>query len=111
MLTREGEVTPELCFLARGIIDVLVDGERVTEMRPGSLVGELGLVTGQPAAATAVCATPARYLGFESSRLIAILDRHADLQDAIELAIQKSLRGKIHRGIPPVAHIAGIAAP
>ena len=109
ILAREGEVTSELCFLARGVIDILVGGERVTELRPGSLVGEFGLVTGRPASSTAVCATPARYLGFESERLMVILDRHADLLDAVENALEKSLRGKISRGGMAVAHIAGAA--
>jgi len=111
VLTREGEMAAELFFVARGIIDVLVAGERVSEVRAGSLLGEFALVTGRPAAATTVCATPARYLGFESGRLTAILDRHAELQDAVEIALEKSLRGKIQRRSLAVAHLAGTAPP
>jgi CRP-like cAMP-binding protein len=111
VLTREGEITPELCFVARGTVDVLVDGERVAEVRPGSLIGEIGIATGDPATAMAVCASPVRYLGFESGHLYAFLDRHNDLQDAIELAVQRSLREKIHRQNFAAAHVAGIARP
>lgn len=111
VLTREGEITPELCFIARGTVDILVDGERVAEVRPGSLIGEIGIATGDPATATAVCASPVRYLGFESGRLYAFLDRHPELQDAIELAVQRSLREKIHRQNFAAAHVAGTARP
>jgi CRP-like cAMP-binding protein len=111
VLTRQGEITPELCFLARGTVDILVDGERVAEVRPGSLIGEIGIATGDPATATAVCASPIRYLGFESGHLYSYLDRHADLQDAIELAVQRSLREKIHRQNFAAAHVAGTARP
>lgn len=111
VLTRQGEITPELCFVARGTVDILVDERRVAECRPGSLIGEIGVSTGDPATATAVCASPVRYLGFETGRLYAFLDRHVDLQDAIELAVQRSLREKIHRQNFAAAHITGTAAP
>ncbi len=111
VLTRQGEITPELCFVARGTVDILVDERRVADCQPGSLIGEIGVSTGDPATATAVCASPVRYLGFEAGRLYAFLDRHIDLQDAIELAIQRSLREKIHRQNSAAAHVAGTAAP
>jgi CRP-like cAMP-binding protein len=111
VLVRQGEITPELCFLARGSVDVLVDGERIAELHPGSLIGELGIATGDPAAATALCASPVRYLGFESARLYSHLDRYGDLQDAIELAVQRSLREKIHRQNFLAARAAGTARP
>jgi len=111
MLVRQGEITAELCFLARGTVDVLVEGKRIAELRPGSLIGELGIATGEPAAATAICASPVRYLGFESARLYSELDRYRDLQDAIESAVQRSLREKIHRQNFVTAHMAGSARP
>ena len=110
-LTREGEVVGELCFIARGLVDIMVDGQKVAECRPGSLVGEIGMSTGDAATATAVCAAPVRYLGFEARRLYSVLDRHGDLQDAVELAIQRSLRDKLHRSNFAAAHSAGTALP
>jgi CRP-like cAMP-binding protein len=110
-LTREGEVVGELCFIARGLVDIMVDGQKVAECRAGSLVGEIGMSTGDPATATAVCAAPVRYLGFEARRLYSVLDRHGDLQDAVELAIQRSLRDKLHRSNFAAAHSTGSALP
>jgi hypothetical protein len=52
-----------------------------------------------------------RYLGFESARLYSELDRYRDLQDAIEFAVQRSLREKIHRQNFVTAHMAGTARP
>lgn len=103
-LTRSGERIAELCFIARGVVDILVDGHKVGECVPGSLVGEVGLSTGDPATADAICATPVRYLGFESIRLYRLLDDHSDLQDAIELAIERSLRDKLVRSNAIAAH-------
>ena len=103
-LTRGGETVRELCFVTRGQVDIVVDGKRVAECGPGSLVGEVGISTGEPATATAICATPVRYLSFEAKRLYRLLDNHVQLQDAIELAIEKSLREKLNRSNIVAAH-------
>jgi cyclic nucleotide-binding protein len=103
-LTRAGEAVDELSFVTRGQVDIVVDGRRVAECGPGSLIGEIGMSTGEPATATAVCATPVRYLGFEAKRLYRLLDSHVDLQDAVELAIERSLRDKLHRSNVAAAH-------
>ena len=103
-LTRTGQAVGELCFVTRGQVDIVVDGKRVAECGPGSLIGEIGMSTGEPATATAVCATPVRYLGFEAKRLYRLLDSHVALQDAIELAIERSLRDKLNRSNQAAAH-------
>jgi CRP-like cAMP-binding protein len=103
-LTRAGERVAELGFIVRGQVDIVVDGHKVAECGPGSLVGEVGMSTGESATATAVCATPVRYLSFEAARLYRLLDSHADLQDAVELAIEKSLSEKLHRSNLAAAH-------
>jgi CRP-like cAMP-binding protein len=103
-LTRAGERVSELGFITRGQVDVMVDGQKVAECGPGTLVGEIGMSTGDPATATAVCATSVRYLSFDSRRLYRLLDTHDDLQDAVELAIEKSLREKLHRSNLAAAH-------
>ena len=104
MLTHASERIAELCFIVRGQVDIVVDGKKVADCGPGSLIGEIGLSTGDPATATAVCATPVRYLGFEAGRLYRLLDSHVELQDAVELAIERSLREKIHRSNLAAAH-------
>jgi hypothetical protein len=103
-LTRAGERVGELGFITRGQVDVLVDGHKVAECGPGALVGEIGMSTGEAATATAICATPVRYLSFEAPRLYRLLDSHVDLQDAIELAIEKSLGDKLRRSNFAAAH-------
>jgi len=103
-LTRGGEAVTELCFVTRGQVDILVDGKRVAECGPGTLIGEVGISTGEPATATAICATPVRYLAFEAKRLYRLLDNHVQLQDAVELAVERSLREKLNRSNLAAAH-------
>src|SRR5262249_12415537 len=51
-LTRAGERVSELGFIVRGQVDIIVDGRKVAECGPASLVGEIGMSTGNPATAT-----------------------------------------------------------
>jgi hypothetical protein len=103
-LTRAGAPVSELCFVTRGQVDILVDGRRVGECGAGEMVGEVGISTGEPATATAICATPVRYLAFEATRLYRLLDSHVHLQDAVELAVERSLREKLNRSNVAAAH-------
>jgi hypothetical protein len=51
-----------------------------------------------------VTRTNVRYLGFQTARLYRLLDAHQDLQDAVELAVQRSLREKLLRSNVRAAH-------
>jgi hypothetical protein len=104
VLTRTGERIAELVFVVRGEVDVMVEGRKVGQVGSGELLGETGISTGEAAMATAVCATPVRYLGFEATRLYRLLDSHAELQDAVDLAIERSLRDKLNRSNIAAAH-------
>jgi CRP-like cAMP-binding protein len=97
VLTRQGETSGNLYFIAAGSVDILVDGKKVAECGPGDLVGEIGVSTGQPATATSVCATIVRCLEFDSPRLYRLLDGRTELLVAVETAVQSSLRGKLQR--------------
>ena len=105
-LTRAGEQIGELCFISRGHVDIVVDGRKIADCGPGALIGEIGLSTGEPATATAVCATSVRYLGFDAPRLYHLLDAYPDLQNAVELAIERSVREKLHRANAVAAQAA-----
>jgi CRP-like cAMP-binding protein len=104
VLTKQGESIVELVFVVRGQVDIVVDGRKVADVGPGSLVGETGISTGEAAMATAVCATAVRYLGFEAGRLYRLLDSHSELQAAVELAVERSLRDKLNRSNMAAAH-------
>ena len=103
-LTRQNVSVTNLFFIARGEVDILVDGVSIATCGPGNLIGEIGISTGELATATAVCATPVRYLEFTPERLSRVLEGHTDLLAAVELAIQRSIREKLQTANAVVAH-------
>ncbi|MFO1184178.1 MAG: cyclic nucleotide-binding domain-containing protein [Bauldia sp.] len=103
-LTRQNVSVTSLFFIASGKVDIIVDSVTIADCGPGSLIGEIGISTGELATATAVCASTVRYLEFTPDRLSRVLEGHTDLLAAVELAIQKSIREKLQFANSVVAH-------
>lgn len=103
-LTRQDLPVKSLFFIHKGKVDIIVDGAKVAELGPGDLVGEIGISTGEPSTATAVCRGQVRLLEFKAEPLYRLLDGHKDLLDAIEGSVQRSLREKLRRTNAAMAH-------
>jgi len=105
VFTREGGRVNELVYVARGRVGITVDGKPVGQVDDGALVGEVGVATGETATATTAALTPVRYLAFDADTLYDFLDGHQDIQDAVELAIERNLRDKLSRANQRAAHL------
>lgn len=104
VLIEQNEISGYLVFVTRGTFDIKVDGQKIAQCGPGDLIGEVGVATGEPATATVMSATPARFLEFEPARLRRMLEEHVDLLDAMDLAILRSLREKLASANRRAAH-------
>lgn len=52
LLFAQGDVADALYIVASGRLEIVADGEAILELGPGSVIGELGLLTGTPRAAS-----------------------------------------------------------
>jgi hypothetical protein len=104
VFTEMGSGVTELIYLSRGRADVVVDETRVAEVGAGSLIGEIGISTGEVATATTVTNTKSRFLSFNINKLYPFLDSHLKIQDAVELAVDRSLRDKLAQANKAAAH-------
>jgi hypothetical protein len=64
LLTREHQTVPALAFILEGEVEIRVGGQAVATCGHGDFVGEIGVMSGGPATATAVAQTPLRYFSF-----------------------------------------------
>jgi CRP-like cAMP-binding protein len=104
VFTEMGAGVTELIYLSRGRADVEVDKTKVAEVSAGSLIGEIGISTGEVATATTVANGDIRFLSFNIKQLYPFLDSHVQIQDAIELAVDRSLRNKLAEANRVAAH-------
>lgn len=63
----EGQRTERLLILSSGTVDVIVNGERVAQLKdPGSLMGEISVLAGRPATATIIAMTPVELISINA---------------------------------------------
>lgn len=111
VLAREGEVVPDLAFIVAGEVAVVVGGQTVGRVGAGGFIGEISMSTGGPATATAVAATPIRYLAFERGGLSKLLAGSGEIGRAVEVAFRAGLRDKLIRANAAMAAVAQPVTP
>jgi len=95
VLIRHGEMVTHMLFIVSGEIAVTVNDVLVGYCDPGSLVGEISVLTDMPATATVVARTPARYLAFERHKLLGLMDEEPAIEQAIDQSFRKGIRQKL----------------
>jgi cyclic nucleotide-binding protein len=95
VLTREGEPVDHLYYLAEGEARVLSTGQQVGMCRPGDLIGELTVLSGETASATVILDTPARFWCAPADDLRPYVEAHEDIRRAIEHGFATVLKAKL----------------
>lgn len=76
-LMREGAPAGEAFLIVEGRAEVVIGGERVAEVGPGELVGEMALLDHNPRSATVTALTPMRLLVMSPASFASILRQPA----------------------------------
>lgn len=109
VLTREGEPVDHLYYLAEGEARVLSHGSRVGLCRPGDLIGELTVLSGETASATVILLTPARFWCAPAEDLRPYVEAHEDIRRAIEHGFATVLKAKLRASNRAIVEAAGAA--
>ena len=108
-LTREGEPVQHLYFLADGEARVMSLGRQVGTCRAGDLVGELSVLSGEPASATVILNGPARFWCAPAEDLKPYVEAHDDIRRALEHGFATALKAKLRASNRAIAE-AGASA-
>lgn len=108
-LTREGAPVERITWLASGDALVLSDGRQVATCRPGDLIGEASILTGEPATATVRLAGPARFWCMPAQTLRTYLDTDPELGAMLERSFARAVRTKLHASNRTIAAAGGVA--
>lgn len=76
----EGKGARGCCLLLEGDAEVRAGGEAVAVLRPGSLVGELSLLTNKPRSSTVVARSSVRALMFDGATFTTLLSEMPGLR-------------------------------
>lgn len=82
-IVRQGEPSNDLYVVLEGTLAVIKDGARVAELGPKKTFGELGVLDGEPRAATVKSDGPVRLLRIPRGELEALLDESPELARGI----------------------------
>lgn len=95
VLTREDEPVGHLYYLAAGEARVLSHGRQVGTCRPGDLIGEVTVLSGEQASATVILDGPARFWCAPAGVLRPYLAMHEEVRHALEQGFALALRSKL----------------
>ena len=107
VLTREGEPVDHLYYLAEGEARVISTGSQVGLCRPGDLIGELTVLSGETASATVILNTPARFWCAPADDLRPYVEAHEDIRRAIEHGFATVLKAKLRASNRAIAEAGG----
>lgn len=108
-LTREGQPAPRIVWLASGEALVMSDGRQVATCRAGDLIGEVSILSREPATATVVLAGPARFWCMSAEDLHAHLEANPEVGLPLERGFARAVRTKLHASNRTIAAAGGVA--
>jgi CRP-like cAMP-binding protein len=95
ILTREGAPVDRLTYIAEGTAQVVHRDTLVAMIPAGLYVGELGVLSREPATATVTVTAPTRAFQIDAGPLAQLVARHPDLRMSLDAGIGADARRKI----------------
>ena len=106
VIIREKEVGTDLYVVASGRLAVLVGSEKVSDLGPGELFGELQAITGGARSATVQALTPCRLLTISRDGF----DEAARLSEPLRLSVAALMRHRLERTLLAAALVRVLGA-
>jgi CRP-like cAMP-binding protein len=110
VLTREEESVSHLYYLAAGEAKVMSHGRQVGLCRPGDLIGEVTVLSGDQASATVILCGAARFWCAPASVLRPYIQAHEEVRRALEQGFALSLKNKLRQSNERIAEAGGVIA-
>jgi CRP-like cAMP-binding protein len=95
VLTREDQAVNDLAYLASGEALITVGGIGVAACHAGAFVGEMTVLTQEPATGTAILSKPSRYWSIDARVLRQLTQAEPEIRSALGASFAKNLREKL----------------
>jgi len=110
-LTTEGQPVSHLVYLASGQALVISGGQAVAVCEPGTFIGEMTALRGEPASATVKLNQSARYWAIEAQQLRVLVKRNPEIGVALEGSFARNMRDKLVRSNKFIQDSGGVINP
>jgi CRP/FNR family cyclic AMP-dependent transcriptional regulator len=99
ILTTQGRLGWEMFILVSGRAGVERDGQRINEVGPGEVIGEIALLDGGPRTATVTLSEPSRLLVLARREFQSLMDEFPDIRLRVLEAVARRLRALDPEGL------------
>lgn len=86
-IIRQGDLGTEFFVIAKGDVEILVDGNRVNTLHAGDYFGEVALIKDQPRNATVRALTPTSCFVLDKDEFQSIINASASFEDEVRRAL------------------------
>ncbi len=97
ILMKQGDYSVELIAIEEGTADVVQDGNKVATVKPGDLIGEMGLIERRPRNADVIASSPMRLIKLTHWEI-------RRMSDATVERIKAEIAERRHAGVADPAH-------
>jgi hypothetical protein len=94
-LTQQGHPAENLIYISNGIVDIFVNGKRVSQCTAGDFIGEMTILNREPATATTVVNGAAHVWQISAGDLHKVIARHGEIKTELEASFSRNYRDKI----------------
>lgn len=95
VLTREGQYVGRLVYLATGEARISLGGVDVAACRAGAFIGEMTVLSQEPATGTAILSQPSRYWAADARVLRQLVDSDPELRRTLTGSFARNVRDKL----------------
>ena len=107
VLTREGEPVSHLIYVASGEVMIKSGGRAVAICEPGTFIGEMTVLDGEPATGTAIVSNEALYWMVEADVLRKLVVDKPEIGQALQKSFADNLKDKLVQSNQVITELAG----
>ena len=111
VLITEGERVQHLFYLSSGTARVTNGGQVIAQCQPQTFIGEMTVLSGDPATGTVTLEATSRFWCITAPALRRFLDENPDLQIALETGFSRDMRAKLVRANKAIQDAGGLGKP
>jgi CRP-like cAMP-binding protein len=95
ILTIENQASSHLSYIAKGNVDIIVNDKKLLVAGPSNYIGEMTVLSREPASATVIANGPVRVWQIEAKKLQTIIDNYSDIGLALDASFARNYREKL----------------